>query len=138
MNKDLERLIKYIRKEDVAVFIGSGFSFKAGAPHVCDIIEAILNEGGESFASENRDKNLRDVSESFVEYCDSRNDLVTLLSKLFDFEVKDTSNQDLLRKIPHIKTIFTTNYDTLIENAYPQAERIVITSNVLSPIAHSN
>ena len=53
MNKDLERLIKYIRKEDVAIFIGSGFSFKAGAPHVCDIIEAILKEGGESFTSEN-------------------------------------------------------------------------------------
>lgn len=45
MNKDLERLIKYIRKEDIAIFIGSGFSFKAGAPHVCDIIEAILKEG---------------------------------------------------------------------------------------------
>ena len=129
MNKDLERLIKYIRKEDVAIFIGSGFSFKAGAPHVCDIIEAILKEGGESFTSENKNKNLREVSESFVEYCDSRNDLVTLLGKLFDFEVKDTSDQELLRKIPHIKTIFTTNYDTLIENAYPQVERVVITSN---------
>ena len=46
MDKDLERLIKYIRKEDVALFIGSGFSFKAGAPHVCDIIEEILNLEG--------------------------------------------------------------------------------------------
>lgn len=138
MNKDLERLIRYIRKEDVAVFIGSGFSFKAGAPHVCDIIEAILKEGGDSFASENKDKNLREVSESFVEYCDGRNDLVTLLGKLFDFEVKDTSDQELLRKIPHFKTIFTTNYDTLIENAYPQAERVVVTSNEGSSYTDDN
>lgn len=129
MNKDLERLIRYIRKEDVALFIGSGFSFKAGAPHVCDIIEAILQAGGNGFASENKGKNLRDVSESFVQYCDSRNDLISLLGKLFNFEIKDTSDQDLLRKITHIKTIFTTNYDTLIENAYPQGERIVVTSN---------
>lgn len=135
MEKDLERLIKYIRKEDVALFIGSGFSFKAGAPHVCDIIEEILKEGGEKFASENKDKNLRDVSESFVEYCDGRNDLISLLGRLFNFEVKDTSDQDALRKIPHVNTIFTTNYDTLLENAYPQAERVVITSNAGSSYA---
>lgn len=28
MEKDLERLIRYIRKEDVALFVGSGFSIK--------------------------------------------------------------------------------------------------------------
>ena len=49
MDKDLERLIKYIRKEEVALFIGSGFSIKAGAPSVWDIINAILEEGGQSF-----------------------------------------------------------------------------------------
>ena len=129
MDKDLERLIKYIRKEDVSLFIGSGFSFKAGAPHVCDIIEGILKEGGEKFASENRNKSLREVSESFVEFCDGRNDLISLLGKLFNFKIKDISDQEILRKIPHIKTIFTTNYDTLLENAYPQGERVVITSN---------
>lgn len=129
MDKDLERLIKYIRKEDVILFIGSGFSFKAGAPHVCDIIEKILKEGGEEFASENKGKSLRDVSESFVEFCDGRNDLISLLGKLFNFKIKDTSDQEILRKIPHFKTIFTTNYDTLLETAYPQAERVVITSN---------
>ena len=129
MDKDLERLIKYIRKEDVALFIGSGFSFKAGAPHACDIIEAILKEGGEEFASENKGKSLRGVSESFVEFCDGRNDLISLLGKLFNFEIKDTSDQEILRKIPHFKTIFTTNYDTLLETAFPQAERVVITSN---------
>lgn len=129
MDKDLGRLIKYIRKEDVILFIGSGFSFKAGAPHVCDIIEAILKEGGKEFASENKGKSLRDVSESFVEFCDGRNDLISLLGKLFNFEIKDTSDQEILRKIPHFKTIFTTNYDTLLETAYPQAERVVITSN---------
>ena len=49
MDKDIERLIKYIRKEEVALFIGSGFSIKAGAPSVWDIIDAILKEGGQSF-----------------------------------------------------------------------------------------
>lgn len=129
MEKDLERLIKYIRKEDVALFIGSGFSFKAGAPHVCDITEAILHEGGAEFRKENEGKNLRNVSESFVNLCQGRNDLISLLNNLFNFEIKDSSDQEILRKIPHFKEIYTTNYDTLIESAYPLSERTVITSN---------
>ena len=86
MDKDLERLIKYIRKEEVALFIGSGFSIKAGAPSVWDIINAILEEGGQSFKddlTESDRKQLRLVSEAFVNECDGRNDLMTLLKNLF-------------------------------------------------------
>lgn len=132
MNKDLERLIKYIRKEDVALFIGSGFSLKAGAPKVWDIIEAILREGGQSFREGLDDSirnSLRLLSEAYVKECGSRNDLMVLLRDLFNFDPTDCSNQQTLTKIPHIKQIFTTNYDTLIEDAYPRSERIVVTSN---------
>lgn len=132
MNKDLERLIKYIRKEEVALFIGSGFSIKAGAPKVWDIINAILKEGGQSLKdslAESDRKQLRLVSEAFVKECDGRNDLMVLLKKLFDFEPKDCSDQQALTKTPHIKQIFTTNYDTLIEDAYPKSKCNVVTSN---------
>ena len=132
MDKDLERLIKYIRKEEVALFIGSGFSIKAGAPSVWDIINAILEEGGQSFKddlTESDRKQLRLVSEAFVNECDGRNDLMTLLKNLFCFEPKDCSDQQTLTKIPHIKQIFTTNYDTLIEDAYPKSKCNVVTAN---------
>lgn len=131
MNKDLERLIKYIRREDVAFFIGSGFSLKAGAPNVRAIIDAIMQEGGTDFSSKftEKDCTLRNVSEAFVKECDSRNDLICILKRLFEFTPKDTSDQELLRKIPHVKQIFTTNYDTLIEDAYPKEERVLVTSN---------
>ena len=132
MDKDLERLIKYIRKEEVVLFIGSGFSIKAGAPSVWDIINAILEEGGQSFKddlTESDRKQLRLVSEAFVNECDGRNDLMTLLKNLFSFEPKDCSDQQTLTKIPHIKQIFTTNYDTLIEDAYPKSKCNVVTAN---------
>lgn len=132
MDKDLERLIKYIRKEDVALFIGSGFSIKAGAPSVWDIINAILEEGGQSFKddlTESDRKQLRLVSEAFVNECGGRNELMTLLKNLFGFEPKDCSDQQTLTKIPHIKQIFTTNYDTLIEDAYPKSKCNVVTAN---------
>lgn len=95
MDKDIERLIKYIRKEEVALFIGSGFSIKAGAPSVWDIIDAILKEGGQSFKDglkESDSKQLRLVSEAFVKECDGRNDLMTLLKNLFGFVPKDCSD----------------------------------------------
>ena len=132
MDKDLERLIKYIRKEEVVLFIGSGFSIKAGAPSVWDIINAILEEGGQSFKddlTESDRKQLRLVSEAFVNECDGRNDLMTLLKNLFVFEPKDCSDQQTLTKIPHIKQIFTTNYDTLIEDAYPKSKCNIVTAN---------
>ncbi len=129
MDKHLERLIKYIRREEVVLFIGSGFSLKAGAPRVYDIIDAICKEAGADFAKEYRNQPLRKVSEAFVEQCNSRNDLISLLGKLFQFNVGDTTDQSLLRCIPHFNTIYTSNYDTLLENAYPENERTVITSN---------
>lgn len=132
MDRILERLIKYIRKEDVALFIGAGFSLKAGAPSVWDIIKAILEEGGKSFADTipaNDQNNLRLVSEAFIHDCNGRNDLMTLLRNLFAFEPKDTSDQQTLVRIPHIKKIFTTNYDTLIEDAYPKSKRNIVIAN---------
>ena len=130
MDKNIELLTKYIRKEDVALFIGSGFSLKAGAPTVKQIIDAILKEGGELFSNSLTDKDdLSKVSQAFVDHCGSRNDLLCVLNDLFSFKPGDVSDQLLIQKIPHIRTIFTTNYDTLIENAYPQTDRNVITSN---------
>ena len=130
MDKSIERLIKCIRKEDIALFIGAGFSFKAGGPTVSQIIKAICDDAGEEFVCQNKGKNLRTVSENYVNYCGgSRNDLITLLNKVFSFQPKDTSDQHSLYEIPHFHTIFTTNYDTLLEDAYPENERVVITSN---------
>lgn len=131
MNKDLDRLIRYIRTEDVALFIGSGFSIKAGAPSVSIIIDAILHEGGKDFTNDfsEKDRTLRKVSEAFINECNGRNELMCLLKKLFEFIPKDTSDQELLRKIPHFRQIFTTNYDTLIEDAYQLSERNLITTN---------
>ncbi len=38
---DFESLIRYIRREDVTLFIGSGFSLKAGAPSAYSLVQAI-------------------------------------------------------------------------------------------------
>lgn len=129
MANEVERLIKYIRKEDVALFIGSGFSLKAGAPSVWTIIEALNKEANTDLTEGEEHPSLRFISERFVKNYGDRNELISILKRLFTFEVTDTSDQKMLVKIPHIHSIFTTNYDTLIEDAYGKDDRIIVTSN---------
>lgn len=131
--KDIKRLIKHIAKEDVVPFIGSGFSLKAGAPNVTQLKQAIVEDAGNEFANEIGDLkkiSLADLSEKHVEYNGgSRNDLLVLLKKIFELEPTDLSDHDFLRRIPHFKSLYTTNYETFIEAAYPISELHVVNSN---------
>jgi len=129
MDKAIDKLIKYIRREDVIFFIGSGFSLKAGAPSVHNIISALKHEAREDLVKGAEPQTLRSIAEKFVNEYGDRNELVSLLQDIFSFTPGDTNDQKLLARIPHIHTIFTTNYDTLIEDAYPKKERTVITNN---------
>jgi hypothetical protein len=131
MDRIIEKLFQHICTGKVVPFLGSGFSFKAGGPSVAQIISAIIKEAGEGFEDEipENERTLRNVSERFVSQCNSRNELITLLRDIFNFEPKDTTNQQLLTKIPQFKCIFTTNYDTLIEDAYMRQNCNVVTSN---------
>ncbi|WP_418210910.1 SIR2 family NAD-dependent protein deacylase [Bacteroides zhangwenhongii] len=128
MANEVERLIRYIRKEDVVFFIGSGFSIKAGAPSVWKLIET-LNKVVNTDLTKEASSTLRSITETFVEKYGDRQELLTILKDLFSFKPKDTSDQQMLVRIPHIHTIFTTNYDTLLEDTYPKEDREVITSN---------
>lgn len=131
--KDIKRLIKHIAKEDVVPFLGSGFSLKGGAPSVWELKKAIVEDGGSDFAEEIDDLkkiSLAELSEKHIEYNGgSRNALLALLKRLFELQPKDLSDHDYLRKIPHFKSLYTTNYETFIEKAYPVSELLVVNSN---------
>lgn len=131
--KDIKRLIKHIAKEDVVPFLGSGFSLKAGAPSVWKLKETIVEDGGPDFAEEIGDLkkiSLAELSEKHIEYNGgSRNALLALLKKLFELQPKDLSDHEYLRRIPHFRALYTTNYETFIEIAYPVSELLVVNSN---------
>lgn len=131
--KDIKRLIKHISKEDVVPFLGSGFSLKAGAPSVWSLKESIVKDGGPDFAEEIGDLkkiSLAELAEKHIEYNGgSRNALLALLKKLFELQPTDLSDHDYLRRIPHFKSLYTTNYETFIEAAYPMSELLVVNSN---------
>lgn len=124
----IERLIRRVRRNKVTLFIGSGFSIKAGAPSVSELISKLIEDGDLNYDIEPKELSLRDVASDFVAK-EGRHELMRCLVRHFSFTPTDTSDHELLASIPHFKTIFTTNYDSLIEDAYPQGQCVVITSS---------
>ena len=124
-----ERLIKLVRKCKVSPFLGAGFSIEAKAPSVDDLKTAILSEfDNEELRNEHKDDSLQDLTNFFVEeVCNgSRNQLIELLHEKFNFTPACMNDHNMLATIPHFKHIFTTNYDTLLEDSYPIAERNIV------------
>ena len=122
-------VIQLVRKEQVTLFLGAGFSLKAGAPSCWSLIDAILNQVPYEDKEDFVNLTLEALCQKFVEYNDEgRNALIRTLKPLFNFERKNCEDQISLSHIPHFKRIFTTNYDTLIEDAYG-SDCVVIKQN---------
>jgi len=120
---NIENLIESIRKEEVALVIGSGMSMYAGYLGVNDL-KKIIRERAEQYAMEEwekqslREKSLEDISEALVRYeRGSRKSLNQILVDTYKKAPLATHTHDLLARIPHFEHIFTTNYDTLIEGS---------------------
>ena len=124
-----EDLISLVRREQVSLFIGAGFSKEAGAPSVWNLQRAIL-EGIRDTEKRDSHKNdsLADLSNFFVNevHLGSRNPLMRILKEAFDFVPTCTDDHNLLVKIPHFRRIFTTNYDTLLEDSYAKNDVCVV------------
>lgn len=116
--EDFAELIESIRRERVTLFLGSGFSRKAGAPMAAAIVdnlyESLPLEVQESCKEH---KQLDTISEEY-EQVYGRDALLEKLEKVMNFVPTDTSDHSALTKVPHFHHIITTNYDSLIEDSY--------------------
>ena len=124
-----ERLIKLVRQEKVSLFIGAGFSIEASAPSVRQIKEIILKEfDNDEQRKVHANDGLDELTEFFVEdVCGgSRNDLMALIKKAFEFMPACMEDHKMLAAIPHFHNIFTTNYDTLLEDSLPSNEKNIV------------
>lgn len=124
-----ERLIKLVRQTKVSLFIGAGFSIEANAPSVSKLKELVLAEfENDKQRKEHENDSLAELTEFFVEeICSgSRNELITIMKKAFKFTPTCMDDHKMLAAIPHFNRIFTTNYDTLLEDSYPESERDVV------------
>ena len=125
-------VIELIRKEEVSLFIGAGFSLKAGAPSAWNLTCAIRAAAVAMSNSESAKKRLGEavdlpsISQELVEICNGdRTRLNHILEEQFKFHRGDLSDQELLSHIPNIRHIFTTNYDSLIEGCYGDKAQVI-------------
>lgn len=124
-----ERIISLVRQEKVSLFIGAGFSLEANAPSVRMLCDAILSQFDNDQQRKEHEKDpLADLANYFVEEicCGSRNSLIEILQEQFSFTPAKMDDHKTLAKIPHFHNIFTTNYDTLLEDSYDKKECQVI------------
>lgn len=121
-----ERVFELIRKEDVVLFVGAGMSMYAGYPSGVALSKIFYN-------------NLSNDQKSDIEFTadlprladdiyylkgGNKNYLFEILKREFQKDPISTETHQLLAKIPHFKTIITTNYDKLIESTNKNIEVI--------------
>ena len=114
---DFKELIERVRKEEVTLFIGSGFSLKAGGPTSSVLVESILSHMKE-YEKNGLSGHQLDYVASEYEQLYGRDNLLDIIKKQISFKRKDMTDHEYLPLIPHFHRIITTNYDTLLEDIY--------------------
>lgn len=127
--KNLELLIERFNMGAVSAFVGAGFSKNANGNFpewkqlICPMIDAIYPNEDKKSISDKKDslttEDYLDVAEEY-EYSKSRKMLDEYITNTFkSYDKNETNNLELHKKLLSLEwnDIFTTNYDTLLEQA---------------------
>lgn len=125
-----ENLFELIRKENVIVWAGAGMSLYAGFPsgkELCEILLQNLNPREKEII--NPHLSLPELAEEFYRIKGSnKNELIRILNDTFLKPANSSNTHDKIAIIPHFKTIITTNYDSLFEDAYKNKAQLIFNS----------
>lgn len=116
----IEKYANEVINENAAVFIGAGFSKTAGFVDWKSLLKDITKELELDIDKEN---NLTSIAQYYVNK-NGRSGINDILSNEFLQDREPGKNHKILSKIP-IKTYWTTNYDSLLEDALKNEGKIV-------------
>ncbi|HFK5583713.1 SIR2 family NAD-dependent protein deacylase [Elizabethkingia anophelis] len=132
-------LFENISKEEVVLFAGAGLSLYAGFPSgnaIRDIFFNSLNEAEKAQIIPNfqeidenyvtQSLNLMDLTEAIYDLKGNRNHLIKVLRDVFNKKPTSLQVHENIAKIPHLKNIITTNYDTLFEDALGDTGEVIL------------
>jgi len=120
------RLFELIRREEVVLFVGAGFSIDAGYPSGDSLRKIIYDDLNDSEKEEiNEHLQLSELTEEFVQIRGSRNSLIRILKDVYGIVPTEISKHQKIKSIPHFGNIITTNYDTLFETVYSKNYNLV-------------
>lgn len=117
-----EHLFELIRGEEAVLWAGSGLSLYAGYPSGTALSKTIYNSLSPKEKLEIPNSlSLPELTEQYVRIKgNKRDDLIRLLRQIFTKKPSTIHVHEKLARIPHIRTIVTTNYDRLFEMAYSE------------------
>jgi len=118
-------LVESIHSNDTVLFIGAGLSIGAGLPSWSDLVRPLAQSAGIRWPHNDADLATNHLLFAAQAYEDQRgrNALIEYLrGKLDTSEIQPTTVHDVLVTLP-INTIFTTNYDDLLERSLRQCAK---------------
>ncbi|MDR6195313.1 SIR2 family protein [Siphonobacter sp. SORGH_AS_0500] len=123
-----DNLFNLIRNEDVIMWAGAGLSLYAGYPSGNELCTILYNNLSEDEKKEiNKNSNLQDLSQDIYRLKSSnKNYIIKTLKSVFEKRPESTMIHEMIFKIPHFKTIITTNYDNLFEIVYRDQANIIL------------
>src|SRR5262245_44164816 len=105
--------VKAIHEQNAAIFAGAGLSIPAG---FVDWKRLLRNIAKDVNLNVDRETDLVSVAQYHINEHRSRHKINQALINEFSAKARRTRNHELLASLP-IRTYWTTNYDTLIEDA---------------------
>ncbi len=130
VNENIEAsLFETIRSEDVVVWIGAGMSFYAGYPSGEKLSNIFFDRLPEDKRIGLVRNNLQIVTQAYKDLLHNGEDeIIRVLTEEFLHRVPtSTYYHEILANIPHVKSIVTTNYDSLIEQCYAERGQTIYT-----------
>lgn len=116
-----EEYLKALEQGSAALFAGAGLSKPSGFVDWKELMRDIADELGLSVDEE---RDLISIAQFHVNKFGSRAKLNSLLIEEFTKDARPTENHALISDLP-LDTVWTTNYDTLLEDAFTRAGKRV-------------
>ncbi|MED3525142.1 SIR2 family protein [Bacillus thuringiensis] len=135
MSLALSQLISKVRKKEVILWAGAGFSMYTNLPTGGQLASKIISELPEQYHEDLKYKALPEVAEEFVMLNGgTKRELFRILKEEIDIEPNTLEVHEKLTEIIQIEKIVTTNYDKLFEKAYKNELSVIVNNNQL-PLA---
>jgi|GEM_PF-6861070 hypothetical protein len=125
--EEFQEVVNLLRKGEIVLWAGSGLSLCAGYPTSDDIIETIMSKVPQDQKYFFKESSLKEIAEEYETLFD-RTQLNEILIELFRIEPKSQKYHEILPLIPQLKSIITTNYDTLFERVYGDLLKVIVTN----------